>query len=154
MAVPRPIRNAAGSYKGESTLHMPWMPEGQRIDEGPSSPHIEFDMHTQYATVTYTWTYEKKEQERTILIASDDDGKDVTMGWSDSWHQSGGVMHLKGSVDKDEIVCKGKYSAPGTDDWGWRITLGGSGDKLTMKMYNAMPTGEEMLAVEAIYTKE
>ena len=155
MAVPKPIRNAAGSYSGDSKLHMPWMPEGKRIAEGPSKLHIEFDRHTTFATATYIWTYEGKEQEGTILIASDDEGKDVTMGWSDSWHQSGAVMHLQGSVEGDELSCKGKYKAPGSPDWGWRITLGQTGDdKVTMKMFNATPEGEEMLAVEAVYKSD
>ena len=63
-------------------------------------------------------------------------------------------MHLQGSVRDGEISCKGKYAAPPGPDWGWRITLSSSEDSVTMKMYNAMPTGEEMIAVEAVYTQE
>lgn len=153
MAVPKPIRTAAGSYTGASTLHL-WTSEGIQKDEGPSKLHIEFDRNTKYATVTYTWTYKGKEQEGTILIASDDEGKDVTMGWTDNWHMSAGVLHLKGAVKDDEISCKGKYAAPPGPDWGWRITLESSEDSLTLKMYNATPKGEEAIAVEAIYRLE
>lgn len=154
MAIPKPIKGAAGSYSGESTLHMSWMPEGQQLEKGPSKMHIEFDRHMKYATVTYTWKYKDTEQEGTILIAGDEDGKDVTMGWSDSWHMGAGVMYVKGEVKDGEINCRGKYAAPPGPDWGWRITFSTEGDSLTMKMYNATPKGEEMIAVDAVYKKD
>ena len=154
MAVPKPLKNSAGSFVGKSTLHMPWMPEGQRQETSESKLHMEFDREAAFATITYTWSYQGKEKEGLILIAGNEDGSDVTMGWSDSWHQSGGVLHLHGSVKDESVNCKGSYSVPGHPDWGWRIEFKPGKNSLAMKMFNISPEGEEGIAVDAEYTLE
>ncbi len=151
MAVPKTLANSIGSWSGDSTLHMSWMPEGQRTETGPSKLHIDLDKDKHYAVLTYTWTYKGNQEEGQMLIAS---GKsETTIGWVDSWHQNSAVMILRGAVS-DDVACKGSYKVQGHPDWHWRIALAMDGTKLKLTMFNISPEGEEEPAVECAYTKD
>ncbi len=151
MAVPKTIANAVGSWTGDSTLHMSWMPEGQRLEKGPSKLHVDLNGDSAFATLVYTWTYKGKQQEGQMLIAS---GKsETTIGWVDSWHQNTSVMLLRGE-SADDPSCRGTYKVEGHPDWHWRIAIERNGEKLSLKMFNISPDGMEEPAVEGVYTKE
>ncbi len=70
-------------------------------------------------------------------------------------------MLCEGDIQPDGAArVKGSYAAPPGPDWGWRITIKppinapGSGESFRMTMHNITPDGEEMLAVEAAYTRQ
>jgi hypothetical protein len=55
----------------------------------------------------------------------------------------------------DAMSVIGYYAAPPDPDWGWRIALQpDSADQFRLIMYNISPDGEEMLAVEAVFSRE
>ena len=64
-------------------------------------------------------------------------------------------MALRGTAETDgSITVHGTYAAPPGPDWGWRIDLlPGNGSALRMVMYNITPDGQEVVAVEADYTR-
>lgn len=157
MATPKFIEKAVGSWKGVSKLNLPWLPEDKQVSTSGSKLHIDLDEKKKFATITYTWKYEDKAEEGSMLICGSEKAKELSMGWVDSWHQNGGVMPLKSSEFSHEMVkVLGSYpTGDGSPDWGWRIELSmPSDDTFLFKMIN-MPHGEEEAwAVEATYKRE
>lgn len=149
MAIPKTIKDAAGSWKGKSKLHLSWLPEAERITECDSTLHVDLDRNQSFATVTYVWSHEGKEHEGSILL-SGSEKEGMSAGFTDSWHMSTGVLPMKS--DKFEANVKGHYSA-GEELWGWRVAVEVSGDTLKLKMFNATPKGEEEWAVEGTYKR-
>ena len=154
MAVPKKIQEAKGLWKGKSQLNLPWLAPEKRVTESVSQLHIDCDSHNSFATITYTWSYEGKKQEGTMLISMAAKTKAVEIGWVDSWHESSAVLHLAGTEsDSGSIKTKGSYSA-GKETWGWTIALDHTADQLTLTMENVPPTGDPQWAVKAIYKKD
>ena len=153
MAIPKSITEAKGSWFGSSKLNQSWLPPEKRIAESASFLHVDTDEHDTFATITYTWHYEGKRHEGTVLICMAGKSKVVQIGWVDSWHQSTAVMHLVGSESSDgSFKAKGTYAA-GKEVWGWTIEFKMTPDLLTMRMENLTPKGEAEWAVEAIYKR-
>ena len=154
MAVPKFIVASKGSWKGKSKLNLPWLAPDKRVSESDSHLHIDCDRQNAFATITYTWSYEGKEQEGTFLICQNDTSKVVEVGWSDSWHQNTGVMHLAGpGGEADSFKTRGTYKAEG-QEWGWTVAFSLTKERLTLKMENVPPNVEPQWAVEAIYEPE
>lgn len=154
MAVPKSIHEAKGLWRGKSKLNLPWLAPEKRVSESHSSLHIDTDSQDKFATITYNWQYEGKREEGTIILAKEAEANVVTFGWVDSWHQNGGVMHLKGEdAGAGSIKAKGEYSAD-KEMWGWTLEIISTHDSLTIKMDNLTPAGEPTWAVEGIYTRE
>ncbi len=153
MAIPKSILDANGSWFGSSKLNQSWLPPEKRIAESASFLHVDTDEHHAFSTITYTWQYEGKRQEGSILVCMDGKSKVAQLGWSDSWHQNTAVMHLVGTEAADgSVKTKGTYAA-GKEVWGWTIEFKLTSDKLTMKMENLTPQGEAEWAVEAVYKR-
>lgn len=154
MAIAKQIKDAKGSWKGKSKLHLSWLPPEQRVSESDSTLHIDLDENRAFATVTYTWRHEDKRHEGTILGCGSEKSKNYEIAWVDSWHQSSAVMHLKGKEAEDgSLKVKGSYDGGG-EMWGWTISLSEFGGAFTLKMENVTPAGEAEWAVEGIYHRE
>jgi hypothetical protein len=108
-----------------------------------------------FVRADYTWGYEGKPQDGSILIGFDSARDVVTAVWVDSWHMGEKAMSCDGSVAADgTVIIPGSYAAPPGPDWGWRIEIGaGPVDALVMRMFNVSPAGKEDLAVEAVYRR-
>jgi len=157
MPTPQFLHKAVGSWKGESKLHLSWLPEDKRVSASESKLHIDFDMKKMFATLTYTWVFEGKVEEGSMLICGSEKSKLMSVGWSDSWHQNSAVMLLKSAEFSHEVIkVTGSYPAgDGTPDWGWRIELSlPSEDQFVLKMFNITPAGEAEWAVEGIYKRD
>lgn len=149
MATPKLFLDAIGNWSGESQLHLSWLPEGERVVKSASTLRVQSDPHNAFASVTYTWTHDGEEQFGSLIVAADEAAV-VTAGWTDSWHQSGGVMAMKGEA-RSTVNLGGHYSVEGHPDWGWRIQFSRSGSDLVLEMFNVTPDGEEEWAVKAVY---
>jgi hypothetical protein len=154
MAVPKPIHDAKGLWRGKSSLNLPWLPPDKQVSESDSSLHVDTDGLNTYATITYTWHHDGMRQEGTIILCGSSETKSVELGWSDSWHQNSGVMHLAGQESADGLVkAKGTYG-PAKELWGWTIAFHLDGAQLTMNMENVTPAGEAVWAVKATYKRD
>lgn len=153
MAIPKTIRDAAGTWNGNSKLHLSWNQPPENILESFSNLSISLDPIGAFALVDYDWVYEGEMQHGQMLVAGNQDSGDVTGGWTDSWHQNTVVMALSGTGMEDELNLKGEYAVEGHPNWGWRITLAMEGESLSFKMFNVSPEGDEEWAVEGIYAR-
>lgn len=104
-----------------------------------------------FMQLTYTWSYEGRSHEGFLILNTRNEV--ATGAWGDSFHQSGSVMHLEGSVDKKGMInVLGSYPAPPGPDWGWRIVVDASDRAvLLITMYNIWPEGQEDIAVFVRY---
>ena len=154
MAIPATVSKAQGEWKGQSRLHLSWLPDDQKIQESESSLSIKIDKNQSFARLDYSWSNEDGLQEGALLLASSSASDAVTGGWSDSWHQSGAVMALSGADTDSGTKVSGHYAVEGHPDWGWKIELESKDkDTLVLRMTNVSPEGEEDWAVEAKYSR-
>lgn len=120
-----------------------WLdPAGNDADKSACTLHVEADR------LEYTWSREGTEHRGTLALT--DDGA----RWQDGWHQSDGVdcTNLPGTW---AVLAVGySYRAPGTPDWGWRITfIERPSGELVLQMTNVAPWGEEFRAVRMTFER-
>ena len=154
MAVPKLIQDLKGPWQGTSKLHCPWPPEAEPIRSCDSTLVCEFDPNGTHAKISLSWV-EGGPQYSEFLICGSPEKDEVTCGWTDSWHMSAAVMHLRGiGMEGNLVNLLGSYSVEGHPDWGWRITLSTSASgSLELAMFNISPEGEEEWAVRAEYRR-
>ena len=151
MPLPTALASATGHWDGNSRLHLSWLQDDQKIQEGPSLAQLEADLSGTFATLTYTWTYEGEPQHGRMLVAGTEP---VTVAWADSWHQSARLLILTGATTDAGFAVSGTYPAgDGSPDWGWRIEVSHSDKELRVLMTNITPDGEEEWAVDGRYTR-
>jgi len=154
MATPPGLLTAIGSWRGTSKLNFSEDPSVENISESSSTLAVETDPLQAFATVTYTWSFEGQVHEGRFLVSGTESTDEVTAGWSDSWHQRGGVMPLTGTGMHSNHVCvTGSYGAGDGPDWGWGVEFNLDGDTLIFKMTNITPEGDQTWAVHAEYSR-
>ncbi len=154
MALPDWMAEVVGNWEGESKLHMSWLPAEERIKACRSGLEIRVDPARTHAEWHYTWTEDGNPQQGVMLIAGSSEGDAISVGWVDSWHQSADVMKLAGTSGQC-IKVRGTYKVEGHPEWGWRIELEAdvAREKVSLKMFNVSPEGEEEWAVAAEYAR-
>lgn len=153
MAVSKQIKDAKGSWKGKSKLHLSHLPPDKRVTESESTLHVDLDEHGAFATITYTWHYEGTRHEGAVLACGSEKSKTFTYGWVDSWHQNTAVMTLTGKEEGDgPLKAKGSWDAGG-EPWGWTISFSLVKEQFILKMEVVTPAGEAEWAVEGVYTR-
>lgn len=142
----------AGKWQGHNQL---WLPPAETPYESPSTASITPVIRGKFVRIDYTWVFEGEPQEGLLLVGYETEADVVTIAWADSWHMGDKAMICQGSAEEDgSIVVRGSYTVPSQPDWGWRIVVGpGEGNAFRIVMYNILPEGQEMLAVETNYTK-
>ncbi|MDI1431263.1 DUF1579 family protein [Polyangium sorediatum] len=83
-----------------------------------------------------------------MLIAFESGEKLWRTSWVDSFHT--GTMILVSEGRGTDIDVRGRYfAAEGHPHWGWRTVIDDAqAEKLTIRMYNITPDGQEFLGVE------
>ena len=152
MAIPTGLMSCAGRWSGTNHLQDPM---NNVRESSPATAVIASAIGGRFLRMEYTWSYQGKPQEGTMLIGTESNGP-VTAYWADTWHMSDKVMVCIGTENSDGgISVRGSYSAPPGPDWGWRIDLAASGaNGLRLIMFNITPEGKEDLAVEATFTRD
>jgi hypothetical protein len=145
------MQKLVGEWEGQNDLY--FMP-GDPVRESESAAAVALVAKGQFVKIEYTWAFEGDPQEGLLLIGREDDDNGVKVVWVDSWHTAGRFMISEGTIAEGETIsAHTSYSAPPGPDWGWRTVIESSDASFKIVMYNISPEGEEMLAVDATYTR-
>ena len=152
MQHPAPLYALAGLWSGTNKL---WFTPDSPVIESASTAQIEPLAAGKFLSLRYTWTYEDVPQEGMLLIGCCTADESATIVFVDSFHMDEGVMVCQGThTHAGTVDARGSYSVEGGPEWGWRISIEpASNDAFRLAMYNIMPDGTEMLAVEVHYTR-
>lgn len=139
----------AGAWTGSNRL---WMMPGTDPEESAGTATLGFSGQGKFAELRYTWATEGDPEDGFIVLRELRGG--VQAVWGDSWHTPDGFYLWNGEVLDGVVIVRGNYPAPTGPDWGWRIELDlRLAGQLQMRMVNITPDGEEMLAVQAVYSR-
>ncbi|MBC8075823.1 MAG: DUF1579 family protein [Chloroflexales bacterium] len=142
------LRALVGAWTGTSRLIMP----GEPTRDSQSNLSVGLAARDKFITITYTWNFDGEPQEGVLLLGQDQNSIDGV--WIDSWHMGDKLMALRGQAETSgAIILRGSYKIEGYPDWGWRTDLEPADGTFRVVMYNVSPEGEEMLGVEATYTR-
>jgi hypothetical protein len=131
-----------------------WMSPEAAPAESLSSAILSPMVNGKMVCIEYNWTFNGGMEEGELFIGYEPQSQQVTVVWVDSWHNGDRFMICHGGVRRDgAISVLGSYPAPTGPDWGWRTVIEPGDDQFILRMYNIPPGGEDLLAVEAIYTR-
>jgi hypothetical protein len=142
------LEQSAGEWEGEYRL---WMKPADEPDaQSPTRATITRELGGRGLLLRYDWRFDEDAHEGLAIIMSNDEGV-LQMGWSDTFHSGGGVMHNEGIATEAKVLAHyGPVEAP----WGWRTEFEmPSRDELEIRAYNILPDGLEALATEARYRR-
>ena len=150
MTIPSALRSALGTWSGLKHLYLP----GEAARVVPSSATVKPAAGQHFYTIAYTWTFDDQPQDGLLLISPISSSAATAVAWVDSWHMGERMMLCSSQADVSETInVRGSYQVEQSPDWGWRIVIRPGLEKLRIEMYNITPEGEEMLGVEAEYTR-
>lgn len=155
MSILDALSACAGSWHGPSTLQDP---HNSIAEESQSDLTVTPVLGGRFVRLDYTWSYQGKPQEGSLLIGFQKKEDVFTGHWIDSFHMGTKVMGLQGpNPSGSTLSLLGSYAAPPGPDWGWRIEITPETEgTLRMVMFNLWPEsegGQQDLAVEASYTR-
>ena len=141
----------AGSWRGTNTLQDP---HTGKPEESPSTLTVTPVLGGLFVRLDYTWDYQGKPQEGSILVGFEPKAGEVSAHWIDTWHMGRLVLRCLGSSPSEgTIAVRGSYAAPPGPDWGWRIEIVSTDDAVRITHTNIDADGMEDLAVEAVYSR-
>jgi len=153
MGIAELLAGLAGAWTGTNHL---WFKPGDPVFESPTTVTVAPAAQGAATLFQYTWSHEGTPHAGAMLIVHQaTTAEQDAVTWVDSFHTAAGLMHFRGGMNAEgALSVLGSYGAPEGPPWGWRIVLAPAADgQFTMRMYNIMPEGREMLAVEATYRK-
>lgn len=141
-----------GDWTGENVLRLSWMTPSEFASA--SNLTARKAVGGKFLALEYTWEYDNQAHEGLLLLGFDAKEEIVRASWADSWHSSDRPLALAGKISEQNAVeLFGTYQVPNHPDWGWKIHVAPSADRLRITMYNVSPDGEDDLAVTADYEK-
>jgi GrpB-like predicted nucleotidyltransferase (UPF0157 family) len=150
MTVPASLLPLVGNWVGQNRL---WLSPDEPARESETSASVALAAQGKFLTFRYTWSFDGQPQEGLLVLGQNGPEKPIQAQWIDSWHMDNSFMACQGNLDgSGSLSVKGSYAAPTGPDWGWRITIGpGDQNRMVLRMFNILPNGIEVLAVEAVY---
>lgn len=151
MSIPTTLAGTAGKWEGVYKL---WFDAGAPVTECATTAEIATAAAGRFLALRYNWAHEGKAVEGFLMLGDDPAAKSCVATWVDSFHNSDRMMPCVGALAGDgPVSVRGDYP-PEYPGWAWRTELSHPGaDSLVMRMFNIMPDGIEMLAVEAMYRR-
>nr|WP_303652697.1 DUF1579 family protein [Paludisphaera mucosa] len=141
----------AGEWSGTNTLQDP---NTGKPEESPSTAGLTPVLGGRFVRLDYTWAYQGKPQEGSLLIGFDPESAEASGRWVDTWHMGRKVLDCHGTASADgAVVLRGSFAAPPGPDWGWRIEVASGGDGLRIKHVVIDPDGKEDPAAEGVYPR-
>jgi hypothetical protein len=146
-----PLIACAGGWHGTNILQDPGTIQPT---ESKSTATVTPLLGGRFVRIDYTWSYQEKPQEGSILVGFNPQSGRASVHWIDGWHNGFSVMACDGTIDeRGAIDVRGSYPAPPGPDWGWRTVITPAADALQVVMHNVWPEGKEELAVEARFAR-
>ena len=151
MAIPTQLHTLAGKWHGTNQL---WLEPNEPVRESVGTAVFKLTAQGKFATLEYTWADEGQPQSGLLLFGSD--GQQINATWVDYWHMQDAMLSCIGAAEPDGAIwVRGNYAAPPGPDWGWKIAIQPqTNNKFLFIMHNISPEGEEMLAVEVVFTRQ
>lgn len=138
----------SGSWRGSNTLQAP---HTGKPEESPSTLTVTPVLGGRFVRVDFTWGYQAKPQEGSLLVGFDPQSGEVSGHWIDTWHMGRKAMACLGTTPAVRTVSvTGSDAAPPGPDWGWRIDIAPRDDALQITHTNMDPDGKEGLAAEGV----
>ena len=145
------LTTCAGTWRGTNTLQDP---NTGRPEESPSMLTVTPVLGGRFVRLDYTWGYQGRPQEGSLLVGFDPKTGEVSGHWIDTWHMGRiALVCLGSSPAEGKISVRGSYAAPPGPDWGWRIETTTSDDTVRITHTNIDADGKEDLAAEGVYSR-
>ena len=113
------------------------------IEESVSRVIVTPVLRDTFVRLDQTWDWKGDPQSGSLLIGYDPKSGAANGHWIDTWHNGRRVMPLSGKFDGDgRLVLDGHFPVAGSPDWGWRIEIRISADRLHIDMACLHPNGE------------
>src|SRR3954447_22519485 len=126
----------AGGWHGANTLQDP---NTGQPEESPSTVTVTQVLGCRFVRLDYTWGYQGKPQEGSLLVGFDPQSGAASGHWADTWHMGRLVMSCVGKAEGGVIAVRGSYAAPPGPDWGWRIEIAPGAHALRITHTNIFP---------------
>jgi hypothetical protein len=140
-----------GNWCGSNTLQDP---NSGRPEESPSTLAVTPVLGGRFVRLDYTWFYQGKPQEGSLLVGFEPRSGAVSGHWIDTWHMGRKAMACVGGPPAAGMISiTGSYAAPTGPDWCWRIVVTSDGDTLRVTHTNIAPDGKEEPAAQGVYSR-
>lgn len=150
MSGPDVLSGIVGDWRGNKSVYLP----DQAPDESRATAVVTRVVSDKFTQIDYTWAFAGSDQAGKMLVGYQAATDRVTAVWIDSWHMGDTFMVCSGQIDAHGALdLLGSYAVEGGPEWGWRIVIGSKHNAWRMSMYNIMPDGQEVLGVDATFTR-
>ena len=139
------LSSAQGQWKGDYKL---WLDPNKDPAESQSTLALKPTANGSFFLIHYDWLFQDKKRAGVFLIGGKDTMAQAT--WGDSFHMQPLPMVCDGELRQGLFILNGTYLA-GEETWGWRTEFSNPDKQLIMRAYNIEPSGQEDIALEAIY---
>ena len=139
------LSDVTGQWQGRYKL---WLDPNKDPAISDTSLVVKPTANNSYFLIHYDWVFNGDSKAGIFLIGGKDLQAQAT--WGDSFHMEPLPMNCEGELDNHTLVLNGRYDAGG-EKWGWRTEFTKDQGQLVMRAYNIAPTGDEDIALEAVY---
>ena len=152
MSLNNQVKKLVGRWTGINRL---WLNPSTPVMESPTLADLTLIAQEKFLMLKYNWEADNSIQDGVIICGEADETNTTKMVWMDPWHNGDSMMILSGRIQPDgSINALGSDSVPEGPDWGWRIIIQfKTVDSFRLAMYNILPDGLEVLAVEVEYER-
>ena len=141
---------AAGQWSGTNTLQDP---NTGKPEESPSTVTVTPVLGGRFVRLDYTWGYQGKPQEGSLLVGFDPKSGEVSGHWIDTWHMGRTVLACIGTAGRRDDRRPGLLPRASRPRLGLADRDPPGADALRITHTNIDADGTEDLAVEGVYSR-